>query len=116
LERGEWDGFWEHFGAPVPEADRLTMEASDPRAMAAVQIGRQRSGYVLEPSRVRAPTFLYYGPDDAWAPTEAAGEAFGVKPHVLDGRHDHSTAIRDVDVVAPIVLDFLRAGPANHSR
>ena len=108
LQRGDWDGFWELFGAPVPEADRLMMEASDPRAMAAVQVGRQRSRYVLDPSRVRASTLLYYGANDTWAPVEAAGEAFGVEPHMLSGRHDHSRAIRDVDAVAPLVLDFLR--------
>jgi hypothetical protein len=60
------------------------------------------------PPSTRPPTLLYYGANDTWAPIEAVGEAFGVEPHVLSGRHDHSRAIRNVDAVAPLVLDFLR--------
>lgn len=108
LQRGDWAGFWAELGW-VSEIDRTYMEqASDPRAMAAVDLGRQRSPYVVDPSRVRAPTLVYYGADDAEL-AEKAASGFGVEPHILDGSHDHSQAIRDADAAVPVVLDFLTA-------
>jgi len=107
LLRGSWDEFWELLGGPVPEIDKQLMEqSSDPRTMGAVDVGRQRSRYAVDPSRVRAPTLAYYGAADTGAVNSAA-EAFGAEPLILQGRHDHSGAIRDVDDVAPIVLNFL---------
>ncbi len=109
LQRGDWDAFWEQLGIPVSDGDRQYMQnSSDPRALAAVQIGRQRSSYAIDPSRIAAPTLLYYGAGDVSDPVvRAAAEAWGVETHILDGQHDHFEAFSDVETVAPIVLDFL---------
>jgi len=106
LQRGSWTGFWVEFGEPISDADRQIMEASDPRAMAAVVLARERSTYAPDPERIQAPTLLYYGSEDSWAPIEAAAAAFGVEPRMLRGQ-DHSGAIRDSEGVLRIVLEFL---------
>jgi pimeloyl-ACP methyl ester carboxylesterase len=82
LLRGDWDEFWRLLGAPVAEIDKRYMEtSSDPRAMGAVDVGRQRSRYSVDPSRVRAPTLVYYGAADAGA-VDTATEAFGAAPPI----------------------------------
>jgi hypothetical protein len=82
-------------------------DSSDPRAMAAVSLGKMRSDYVIAASRITAPTFLYYGSEEA--SDRELGRAlasYGV-PHILEGRHDHFTAFSDVASVATVVLAFL---------
>jgi pimeloyl-ACP methyl ester carboxylesterase len=106
LQRGSWADFWTELGVPVSDADRQIMEASDPRAMAAVNLARERSTYAPELTRIRVPALLYYGSDDTWAPVEAAAEAFGIEPRLLPG-HDHSEAFRDAEGVLRLVLEFL---------
>jgi pimeloyl-ACP methyl ester carboxylesterase len=106
LQRGDWDAFWDLLGMPVSEADRrLMQDASDPKALAAAQIGRQRSTYELDAHRVKAPTLLYYGAAETDAPVREAGEAFGVEPHILAGEHSHIQAFTDVESAAPVVLE-----------
>jgi pimeloyl-ACP methyl ester carboxylesterase len=110
LLRGDWEAYWqlELLDGPISDEDRLYMQdSSDPRAMAAVELGRARSDYEIDASRISAPTFLYYGSDDA--PDAELAESlkpFGA-PYILGGQHDHFTAFSDVDSVAPIVLAFL---------
>jgi pimeloyl-ACP methyl ester carboxylesterase len=107
LQRGDWDAFWDLLGMPVSEADRRPMQdSSDPKALAAAQIGRQRSTYELDAHRIKAPSLLYYGAAETDAVREAT-EAFGVEPHILAGEHDHIQAFTDVESAAPIVLEFL---------
>jgi pimeloyl-ACP methyl ester carboxylesterase len=106
LQRGSWPDFWTELGEPISEADRQIMEASDPRAMAAVDIARARSTYAPDPTRIDVPTLLYYGSNDSWAPVEAAAKAFGLEPRMLPG-HDHSGAVRDSEGVLRVVLEFL---------
>ena len=108
LQRGDWDAFWDILGMSVPEADRrLMQDSSDPKALAAAQIGRQRSTYELDAHRIEAPSLLYYGAADTDAPVREAAEAFGVEPHILAGEHGHIQSFTDVESVAPVVLDFL---------
>jgi hypothetical protein len=85
LQRSDWAGFWRELGVRVSDADRQLMELSDPRAMAAVQLARERSTYDLDPALVRAPTLLYYGSDDLGSPVDAAAAAFGVESRILPG-------------------------------
>ena len=106
LQRGSWSDFWTELGEPISDADRQIMEASDPRAMAAADLARGRSTYAPDPTRIRAPTLLYYGANDSWAPAEAAAKAFGLEPRMLPG-HDHSGAVRDSQGVLRLVLKFL---------
>jgi pimeloyl-ACP methyl ester carboxylesterase len=108
LQGGDWAAFWKELGVPISDADRQLMELSDPRAMAAVQLARERSSYFLDPARVRAPTLLYYGSDDDWAPVHAVATAFGIEPRLLPGQH-HSAAIRDIAGVIRVVLGFLES-------
>ena len=86
------------------------MEASDPRAMAAVDLARGRSTWAPDPTCIRVPTLLYYGSNDSWAPVEAAAKAFGLEPRMLPG-HDHSGAVRDSEGVLRLVLEFLADVP-----
>jgi pimeloyl-ACP methyl ester carboxylesterase len=106
LQRGSWSDFWTQLSEPISDADRQIMEASDPRAMAAVDLARRRSTYAPDATRIHAPTLLYYGSNDSWAPVEAAVEAFGLEPRMLPGR-DHSGAVRDSEGVLRVVLEFL---------
>jgi len=106
LQRGSWSDFWRELGEPISDDDRQIMEASDPRAMAAVDIARGRSTYAPDPTRIDAPTLLYYGSRDSWAPVEAAAKAFGLEPWMLPGR-DHSGGVRDSEGVLGGVLEFL---------
>jgi pimeloyl-ACP methyl ester carboxylesterase len=106
LQRGSWSDFCTELGEPISDADRQIMEASDPRAMAAVDIARGRSTYAPDPTCIHVPTLLYYGSDDSWAPVDAAAKAFGLEPRMLPG-HDHSGAFRDSESVLRIVLEFL---------
>jgi pimeloyl-ACP methyl ester carboxylesterase len=107
LQRGDWVTFWERLGAPVSEADREYMQqSSDPRALAAVQIGRQRSRYELDFGRISAPTLLYYGGADTQS-VGAGAEKVGVQPLILEGDHDHFAAFSDAETVVPAVRAFL---------
>ena len=110
LMRGDWDAYWELVlrDGPISAEDRLDMqESSDPRAMAAVSLGSARSHYVIDATRITAPTFLYYGSEEASDPELGrAIVSYGV-PHVLEGHHDHFTAFSDVPAVAPVVRAFL---------
>jgi len=110
LMRGDWDAFWEIWrldGTISIEDQRYMQESSDPRAIAAVELGRARSGYVIDPGLITTPIFRYYGSEDVPGPElDAELNPFGV-PHILAGQHDHFTAFSDVAVAAPPVLAFL---------
>ena len=110
LMRSDWDAYWAHElrDGPISAEDRLYMqESSDPRAMAAVSLGHMRSDYVIDASRIVAPTFLYYGSEEGSDPELGRALASYGVPHVLEGRHDHFTAFSDVASAAPVVLAFL---------
>ena len=108
LLRSDWDTFWELVGDGVSAEDRRYMqESSDPLAMAAVDLGANRSDYVIDASRISAPTLLYYGAEDAADPRMGTSlDAFGAQ-RILEGHHDHFTAFTDAASVAPVVLRFL---------
>jgi len=50
--------------------------------MAAVDLARGRSTNAPDPTRIRAPTLLYYGSNDSWAPVEVAAKAFRLERRV----------------------------------
>jgi pimeloyl-ACP methyl ester carboxylesterase len=115
LLRGDWDSFWAALGMEINDEDRrYTEESSDPKALGAVDLGNQQSGYAIDLDAISAPAFLYYAAQDAAEPEFGAeiritAEALGIEPHVLSGNHDHISAFTDADSVLPIVEAHLDA-------
>jgi len=114
LLRGDWDAFWSALGISVSDEDRrYTEEASDPRALGAVDLGYLKSGYTIDLDRISAPAFLYFAAQDVAEPEFGAeiritADALGIEPHVLSGNHDHISAFTDVQSVLPVVETHLR--------
>ena len=84
---------------------RSSSTEANPRPL--VHVGHMRSDYVIDASRIVAPTFLYYGSEEGSDPELGRALASYGVPHVLEGRHDHFTAFSDVASAAPVVLAFL---------
>jgi pimeloyl-ACP methyl ester carboxylesterase len=103
------DGDWNAFRDASPELSDYDIEqfgANDPRAIGAAAIGRERSDYAIEPSKITAPVLLYCGGGDDPEGCELVAAGFGVPLHVV-GSGDHFGAFLDVEPILSLVLVYL---------
>ena len=108
LSAGDWPRFWATFGIEVPPEVRGHFEVNDPQAMSAVAAAGCESDYTADVSRIAAPTLLYCGANDPFAPgMRMDAQALGIEVNFLAGQ-EHLGGFRSVDDVVPLVLKHLQ--------
>lgn len=109
LMKGDWSRLWDGPSFTFSEADRRYDEDfNDPRAIGAMWLGERRSGSTVDLARTRAPSLVMKGRKAGAAATAAFIDKLGVDVHFLPDC-DHLQAFSRLDLVLPLVIDFLEA-------
>lgn len=102
--QGDFTPLWDEYSFSE-EDRRYDQEVNDPIALGAMSIGYDRTAAVGI-GRVQSPALVYVGGDDSPEKERRTSDALGVELHVLPGL-DHLQAFSRLDLVMPLVLEFL---------
>jgi pimeloyl-ACP methyl ester carboxylesterase len=105
--RGDFSLLWEGGGFTFSADDRrYDVEFNDPLALGAMSKGAGRSGFSIDPARVKAPALVLEGSRDDPEVARRVADELGVEVVVLPDL-DHLEAFSRLDLVMPPVERFL---------
>jgi len=105
LLRGDFEPMWAAFDFSEDDR-RYDEEVNDPLALGALWSGGRRSGITIDLERIVAPALIIEGGGGEHDVAMNVANALGARLQVLPGL-DHLQAFSRLDLVMPLVLDFL---------